>query len=526
MNKMKRYLLPLLALLLLLPGCYESDPLDSTVWVTNIDATDNVTTGDVVTDNLTVNNNTLLKGPVALEGDGMVWIESRPDLDRASIRANGKPTWVTRGDFGGFSLPVFAADDEELFAEICVLDRWMGPAWTELLATGDQPGGMAVYRGKLYIPCEGDDTVQVWDGETLSISGNVGDRPRYSYVYNNRLFVTCRGDDEVWVFNGTSWALSGNVGDKPEGMVSDGTLLYVACEGDDEIWTYNGAVWVVDAALGNGGVAGAVGTEPQFMYYYGGDVYVGCDGVDDDVWIRSGGAWAKDADVGNMPQEFTEHDGDLHLNCYADDTVWVKSGGAWAVFTNVMTTIGNAPVGLIEYNDSLFSACADSVWSDSHTVDAHAVPFWNENSDFSISGDEPMFFEEYEDVLYCSCKANDSIWVYSGETCMLCLHMWVTDAQGAATDAFRLELDHSAFTCSDVVPLTDRDTVREIQTGICAAKTSFCAHLPLDMTGREGDDSMALRLYRIAASDEIAGEVVIQHIGVIFKCNKLGSLEP
>jgi len=65
--------------------------------------------------------------PILLEGSGLVFIELRPDLDFETIRGNaGIPTLVTRGIFRGFSLPVYAADNEELFAEICVPNRWDG----------------------------------------------------------------------------------------------------------------------------------------------------------------------------------------------------------------------------------------------------------------------------------------------------------------------------------------------------------------------------------------------------------------
>jgi len=63
--------------------------------------------------------------PVLLAGDGLVYIELRPDLDFETIRGNiGIPTLVTRGLFRGFSLPVYAADNEELFSTICVPSRY------------------------------------------------------------------------------------------------------------------------------------------------------------------------------------------------------------------------------------------------------------------------------------------------------------------------------------------------------------------------------------------------------------------
>lgn len=64
--------------------------------------------------------------PVLLEGDGLVYIELRPDLDYETIRGRlGVPTLVTQGLFRGFSLPLWVGDNnEELFATICVPNRY------------------------------------------------------------------------------------------------------------------------------------------------------------------------------------------------------------------------------------------------------------------------------------------------------------------------------------------------------------------------------------------------------------------
>lgn len=487
-----------------------------------------VTGNTVLASTVTINGTTTFNESVVLDGEGEVWLEFCVSLDWSSVQAHGVPTHVTRGVFNGYSLPVWGGGNEELLFEICIPERWKGPAWEKLGDTGVNPGGMAVVDDILYIPMSGDNTVWFYDGTTLGPAGDVGDSPRYAVNHNGLLYVSCRGDDEVWVFNEGTWSLSGAVGDRPMGMVSDGTDLYVACEGDDEVWRLSGGVWAVDPALGAGGIAGAVGDAPRFMASYGGDIYVGCGGVDDDVWIRTGGAWAKDDDVDDEPTEFQEHDGDLYLNCENDDTIWRKSGGAWAICTNIHGTLGNAPIGLTVYEDSLFSACMGSIWSDHHTVDAYVVPFWNNNSDFSkVTADEPMFLTEYDGRLYCACSVGNSIWVYEGETVKLATHCWITLAQAAATDAFRVEFAYNYFTPDvDTVPLTSDDIRREIVTGVAAQFYSYGLHTPLDLTGAEGDDSLSFRLRRVASSDEIAGEVVIQHVGVIFKCDKIGSPEP
>lgn len=63
-------------------------------------------------------------GPITMSGEGLVYIELRPDLDFETIRGNaGIPTLVTRGVFRGFSLPLYVAN-EELFGAICVPDRY------------------------------------------------------------------------------------------------------------------------------------------------------------------------------------------------------------------------------------------------------------------------------------------------------------------------------------------------------------------------------------------------------------------
>jgi len=458
-----------------------------------------------------------LSGPVTLTDDGRVWLEFRASLDFETIRAQGTPTWVTRGVFGGFSLPVGGAN-EELRFECCVPNRWCGPAWEKLGDVGSKPGGMAVSNGLLFIPCEDDDNVWVYDGETLSISGTVGDGPVYAVNHNGIVYVSCANDDTIWVYSGGGWAKSGDVGGSPEGMVSDGTDLYVACRTSDEIWRLSGGVWAVDPALGAGGVAGAVGNSPKYMAYYDGDIYVGCTAADDDVWIRTGGAWAKDDDVGNGPAEFHEHGGDLFLNCEDDDTVWARSGGVWAIITNVVGTIGNAPIGMEEHHEHLYSACKNSVWSDKKG-------FWNVSSDFSIvTTDQPMFLKVYDDRLYTSCYASDTIWFFRGETASVNIHVWLTNAQAGATDAFRLEIEHAAFTPNDdTVPNTSDSWVKEKITGVAAQYQTYKLHFPIDMTGVEGDDSLAFKITRVASSDEIAGEVVIQHVGILFKCDKLGN---
>jgi len=63
--------------------------------------------------------------PLTLTGDALVYLELRSALNWERIRgANGVPTKVTRGIIEGFSLPVYAANSEELYFNCCVPDRW------------------------------------------------------------------------------------------------------------------------------------------------------------------------------------------------------------------------------------------------------------------------------------------------------------------------------------------------------------------------------------------------------------------
>jgi len=65
-------------------------------------------------------------GAITLSSSGLVYFAVRPDLDISKITGAGKPTRVTRGVFFGYSLPVYAADNEELFWNTCVPRRWDG----------------------------------------------------------------------------------------------------------------------------------------------------------------------------------------------------------------------------------------------------------------------------------------------------------------------------------------------------------------------------------------------------------------
>lgn len=64
-------------------------------------------------------------GVVTLEGTAKRDLTLRPDIDYTKITAQGTPTQVTYGAYTGFSLPLYAVD-EELFFNCNVPGRWDG----------------------------------------------------------------------------------------------------------------------------------------------------------------------------------------------------------------------------------------------------------------------------------------------------------------------------------------------------------------------------------------------------------------
>ena len=96
---------------------------------------------------------------------------------------------------------------------------------------------------------------------------------------------------------------------------------------------------------------------------------------------------------------------------------------------------------------------------------------------------------------------------------------------------FQLELEWEHFPDDGIVPATSNAVDVETDTGTAAQyqhfHMDFVIDYDIDGPGNEikPDEQLALRLSRIAAaSDEIAGEVVVMHLGVVFTCNKLGEI--
>jgi len=65
---------------------------------------------------------------ITMSGDGKAYIIEIADLDYATTIGQGKPTQVTRGVFRGWIMPIWAADNEELFYCCPVPPQYSGDA--------------------------------------------------------------------------------------------------------------------------------------------------------------------------------------------------------------------------------------------------------------------------------------------------------------------------------------------------------------------------------------------------------------
>lgn len=70
--------------------------------------------------------------PIELTGDAKVWLEFRPELDFDVVKKNTVPVSYQRGVFTSFELPIWASDDQELFFEICIPNRWDGTSMSHI----------------------------------------------------------------------------------------------------------------------------------------------------------------------------------------------------------------------------------------------------------------------------------------------------------------------------------------------------------------------------------------------------------
>lgn len=113
---------------------------------------------------------------------------------------------------------------------------------------------------------------------------------------------------------------------------------------------------------------------------------------------------------------------------------------------------------------------------------------------------------------------------------LLHLHCYLDTAN---TDKnFNLQVSWESFTERDLIPATSNDVEVETVTGTAAQFQSFHIDFTIDYDIDPADpiqssDELHFRIRRLDASaDEIAGEVVITHIGLVFLRDKLGNSAP
>jgi len=105
---------------------------------------------------------------------------------------------------------------------------------------------------------------------------------------------------------------------------------------------------------------------------------------------------------------------------------------------------------------------------------------------------------------------------------------WLDTAQNEANDAVKLQLEWQQVDEGEAVLDTHHTVVDEVVTGAVAQYTTVTFKFIINYDIVPGDpivadDTIFFHLTRIASSHEIAGEPVIYHSGVEFRCNKLGN---
>jgi len=137
----------------------------------------------------------------------------------------------------------------------------------------------------------------------------------------------------------------------------------------------------------------------------------------------------------------------------------------------------------------------------------------------------PVFNNDDEELFLSICAPNR--WDAASN---ITVHAYCYLVSANDGKKFGLRLTYSSYTpLTDTVPDTSTDVDVQTSTGTAVQYQSFEVTFTIPYSGINIDDDISLRLYRIAAApigDEIAGEVVVTHVGVIFRRDKLGAATP
>lgn len=135
----------------------------------------------------------------------------------------------------------------------------------------------------------------------------------------------------------------------------------------------------------------------------------------------------------------------------------------------------------------------------------------------------PVFGDDNQELFGTICTPGR----WDGESDFLIhVYCWLTDANNAKK--FRLQISWEHYAPGDLVPATTaEDLIVETTTGDVAAFQTYEVVFNATYGALVADDIIAVRLYRIAATgNEIAGNVVINHWGFVFRRDKLGVVTP
>lgn len=141
----------------------------------------------------------------------------------------------------------------------------------------------------------------------------------------------------------------------------------------------------------------------------------------------------------------------------------------------------------------------------------------------------PVFNTDDEELFFTICVPNRYDEVSDIKAHVVC---WL--AQAEDNKNFKLQLSWQHFTSGvDEVPSTFNDVEIQTASGVSVAQfqsysVSFVFDYDIDKPDNViSNDILGLRLRRIAAdADECDGEIVITHVGVIFRRDKLGTEVP
>lgn len=213
--------------------------------------------------------------------------------------------------------------------------------------------------------------------------------------------------------------------------------------------------------------------------------------------------------------------GSINYGLYIEEpTGGTGNIGIW----NDGTTILN---DVITLNEQLVLAGDGKVWIelrpelDFEIVKKNAVPLSYERGLFT-GFELPIWADDKEELTFEICVPDR--WD-GASTIHVHLDVYVIGAQDDG-DAFRLKIDYEHYDGGvDIVPVTSTPIEVETETGASAAFQSYHVHFDIPAGDILGDDILAFRMRRIAVVDgiEIDGNIVFNHAGVIFLCDKLGN---